>query len=98
LYHSKYGFPSWDPQSTEFDAKRYWRGPIWCIINYLLCVGFNNIHEKELSNNIKKNTIKLIETFGFFEYFDPYSGKGYGGDNFTWTAAIYLVFKNSDIV
>lgn len=96
LYHSKYGFPSWDPRSVEFDSKRYWRGPIWCIINYLLYVGFNNIHEVELSKKIKSHTIELIEKFGFFEYFDPNNGRGYGGDNFSWTAAMYLVFKQDD--
>jgi hypothetical protein len=25
-----------------------------------------------------------------FEYFDPLTGKGLGGDNFSWTAAIFL--------
>ena len=36
----------------------------------------------------------MIENNGFFEYFDPYEGRGYGGDNFSWTAAVYLIFKN----
>ena len=96
LKHSTYGFPSWDPTSIEFDQKKYWRGPVWCIINYLLCLGFTNIQEYELAKKIKTTTIELIDTNGFFEYFDPLNGKGYGGNNFSWTAAMYLVLKNDN--
>ena len=32
----------------------------------------------------------LIEENGMAEYFDPLAGKGLGGMNFSWTAAIYL--------
>lgn len=95
---SKYGFPSWDPSNYKFNKHCYWRGPIWCIINFLLCIGFLNKKEMELYNNIKKHTIQLIENEGFCEYYDPLSGKGYGGKNFSWTAAIYLCFKNNNIV
>ena len=100
LFYTNYGvsFPSWDPCDSNFDNKRYWRGPVWCIINFLLLIGFKDQNEIELSNKIKKNTINLIEKYGFFEYYDPYSGKGYGGDNFSWTAAVYLVLKNELLV
>ena len=32
----------------------------------------------------------MIEENGMAEYFDPLIGKGLGGMNFSWTAAIYL--------
>ena len=94
LYFSKYGFPSYDPFKKEFNSKKYWRGPVWCIINFMLTIGFYQINQIELGNKIKQNTLDLIEKNGFFEYFDPYHGKGYGGDNFSWTAATYLIFKS----
>ena len=94
LYFSRYGFPSYDPFKEEFNPKKYWRGPVWCIINFMLTLGFSHIHQIELANKIRKNTLQLIEDNGFFEYFDPYYGKGYGGNNFSWTAAIYLIFKS----
>ena len=37
--------------------------------------------------------MRLIEKSGFYEYFDPISGDGHGGRNFTWTAAIYLIWS-----
>ena len=94
LYFSKYGFPSYDPFSKDFNQKKYWRGPVWCIINFMLAIGFAHIREIDLAQKIKSHTIKLIEDNGFFEYYDPHLGVGYGGDNFSWTAATYLVFKN----
>ena len=95
---SKFGFPSCDPSDNKFDSKRYWRGPVWCIINFLLTIGFVNVRDLELANKIKSNTIQLIEDNGFFEYYDPMNGEGYGGNNFTWTAAVYLVFKNNLLI
>jgi hypothetical protein len=97
LRHCNYLFPSWDPSSSKFDKKKYWRGPIWCIINYLLLNGFNNIGDTYLANKIRESTIKLIDRNGFFEYYDPINGKGYGGNNFTWTAAIYLILKEETL-
>ena len=94
LYATKYGFPSYDPNQTRFDTKKYWRGPVWCIINFMLSIGFANSHQIELGQKIKQNTINMIEKHDFFEYFDPYEGRGYGGRNFSWTAAVYLIFKH----
>jgi len=98
LFYTKYGFPSYDPLQTRFNQKKYWRGPIWCIINFMLSIGFINTREIELAKKIKDNTLQLIENQGFYEYFDPYTGDGCGGKNFSWTAAIYLVFKNGMFV
>lgn len=98
LHFTNYGFPSYDPHQKRFNNKKYWRGPIWCIINFMLSIGFTNCNESQLSNKIKYNTIKLIEQNGFFEYFDPHVGRGYGGENFSWTAAIYLIFKNDLLI
>ena len=34
---------------------------------------------------------KLIYSGGFMEYFNPITGEGLGGNDFTWTAAMWLV-------
>jgi alpha,alpha-trehalase len=34
--------------------------------------------------------LRLPDRSGFYEYFDPMTGEGLGGPDFTWTAAIYL--------
>jgi hypothetical protein len=47
----------------------------------------------------------LIETVGFYEYFNPAPNQqvgkqdiGLGGHNFSWTSAIYLDFKNNTVI
>ena len=85
-----YGMPSLDPHHHSFESKRYWRGPIWCVMNYMIAIGLEEEGENRLAKKIKDDTMKLIESHGMAEYFDPYSGKGLGGKDFSWTAAIYL--------
>ena len=89
-----YGFPSMNPNNKNFDRKKYWKGPIWCIMNFMISIGLANIGKVEYSKLIKKQTIDLIENNGFHEYYDPFTGEGYGGEDFSWTASIYLIFKN----
>jgi hypothetical protein len=88
------GVPSTAPFSSDFESKRYWRGPVWAIINWLIADGLRKNHLIELATIIEGNTINVIERTGFCEYFDPITGEGLGGDTFSWTAAAYLVLRN----
>ncbi len=89
-----YAVPSFDPTSTKFDGKRYWRGPVWAVINSLIGRGLAETGHTKLAVRVRNDTRKLIETAGFFEYFDPQTGAGAGGGNFTWTAATWLVWAS----
>ena len=91
---SEYIVPSISSNHPKFDSRKYWRGPIWCIINFFLYIGFIKIN-KNLSILISQNTIKLIENDDFYEYFDPINGKGCGCNNFSWTSSIYILLKNN---
>ena len=94
LYYTKYGFPSWDPNHIDFHSKNRWKGPIWCIINFLLTLGFKQNGLTTLSDKLNIHTKLLIENNDFFEYFNPYSGFGYGNTHHSGTAAMYLLFTN----
>lgn len=73
--------------------KRYWRGPVWAVINWLIADGlrFNNVEKK--ARELEQQTVHAMEKNGFCEYFDPTTGAGLGGDQFSWTAATYLVMN-----
>ncbi|CAF1390689.1 unnamed protein product [Adineta steineri] len=88
------GIPSTAPFSSDFESKRYWRGPVWAIINWLITDGLRKNHLIELATIIEGNTINVIERAGFCEYFDPLTGEGLGGNTFSWTAAAYLVLRH----
>lgn len=85
-----YGVPSYDPDHPAFESMRYWRGPVWGILNYMIATGFAEIGATERAERIRKDTVALIEKSGFAEYFDPISGQGAGGNSFSWTSAIWL--------
>lgn len=90
-----YGFPSWDPRDDKFESKRYWRGPVWAMANYMIVQGLTECGELGLAERIRLDTLRLIKKSGFFEYFDPITGDGHGGTDFTWTAAIYLAWSRA---
>ena len=85
----KYGIPSLDTRNESFDAKRYWRGPVWPMFNNLIAMGLDEMGMQE-GAILRQSTADLIMEHGFSEYFDPLDGTPAGGKTFTWTAAIWL--------
>jgi hypothetical protein len=84
--------PSHDPLDPRFEAKRYWRGPVWLVVNYMIADGLVRAGETATADAIIEASLRLIGESGFAEYYDPHSGEPLGGGNFTWTAAMVLEF------
>ncbi|WP_025771402.1 amylo-alpha-1,6-glucosidase [Thioalkalivibrio sp. HK1] len=93
-----YLIPSHDPTSGAFESSRYWRGPVWLIVNYMIRNGLIRIEEHDLARRIERDSLRLVEKSGFGEYYDPIDGNPCGGSDFTWTAAmtIELLMKNDN--
>ncbi|RLD18604.1 MAG: glycoside hydrolase [Bacteroidetes bacterium] len=92
---------SFDTTSDKYNPVKYWRGPVWINLNWILYYGLKKYGFQDLALQIKNDSIELVEKVGFYEYFDPRkeiyrSGdcKGYGGRNFSWTAALILDLLN----
>lgn len=65
-----------------------WRGPTWALPNWFL---FKLLNKKGLTreaDKLKKSVKNLIEKSGFREYYNPFTGEGYGEKNFTWSGLI----------
>lgn len=88
----RYIVASHDPADPRFEGKRYWRGPIWLVVNYLIFDGLRAAGETDLANRVLQSSLELIEQSGFAEYYDPHTGEPCGGGRFTWTAAMVLEF------
>lgn len=88
--------PSFDPDHWIFDPKKYWKGPVWPQMNWLLYQGLRRYGFHGTANKLKWDFLDLVNKLGFHEYFDPRRSvadqldHGYGGDNFSWTAAVVL--------
>lgn len=94
LSRARFAVPSHDPADPRFDGLRYWRGPAWLVVNYLLVDGLMRAGEAELANRIVESSLELAGGGDLSEYYDPQTGRGLGGGEFTWTAAMVLEFLN----
>ncbi len=94
---ASFGVPSYDPRSPLFDHVRYWRGPVWAIVNWMIAQGVREAGRPDLAEAVRTDTARLIRTSGFAEYFSPVDGQGCGGGTFSWTAAIWLAWELSSI-
>jgi len=89
---TKFLVPSHDPEDARFDGRRYWRGPTWLIVNYMIADGLRQRGLGSVSQKIEDASIQLIAHSGFAEYYDPQTGEPCGGKSFTWTAAMVIEF------
>ena len=90
LNAATYGLASYDPDAKGFEPLRYWRGPTWPIMNYLVGSGMEEQGVTDLAARIRSDTARLMQQNGFAEYYDPHTGAPAGGGTFTWTAAVWL--------
>lgn len=89
---TRYRVASHPPTDPRYDGKRYWRGPVWLVVNYMIADGLARAGQDAASARITAASLDLIRAGGFAEYYDPQTGEACGGARFTWTAAMVLEF------
>jgi hypothetical protein len=91
-FHSAegWGVATTDLTGPDFDRRRYWRGPIWVNLNWLLARGLRQHGLTAQADALDATTLRLVAKPGMREYFDPLSGDGRGVHDFSWTAALVM--------
>ena len=87
---------SLSPADPGFQPTRYWRGPVWPILNWVLQRGLERYGYRERAAQVRQAVVDLSRSAGFWEHFDPLTGKGHGGAQFAWTAALVLDLLQDD--
>lgn len=87
---SSYAIASTDPRESKYEPQRYWRGPVWLHINWMIALGLEYNGQLDTALKVKDKTNTLFRENKFFEYFNAETGEGCGGDDFSWTAAIAM--------
>ncbi|MEV4646713.1 hypothetical protein [Saccharopolyspora sp. NPDC049357] len=82
--------PSFDLTDPLHDASRYWRGPAWFNIGWLLRRGLARHGATDLAEVLRGGMLNTATRSGFREYVDPTTGEGRGAHHFSWTAAVVL--------
>ncbi|WP_106128217.1 MGH1-like glycoside hydrolase domain-containing protein [Pseudosporangium ferrugineum] len=82
--------PSYDRTAPGFDTLRYWRGPIWINVNWLLRRGMLVHGYRGEAEDLREAMVRLVHDSGHYEYFHPETGAGIGAPMFSWTAALSL--------
>ena len=69
-------------------------------MNWMVYKGLKNYGFEETARIAKSDLIELVSTLGFYEYFESQKSKansltkGYGGNNFSWTASSIIDLIN----
>lgn len=92
MHSATYLLPSLEAGSRAYDHRRYWRGPVWLVVSYMVAKGLAEQGHADWAERIREDSARLIETSGFYESFSPETGEGSGGPDFSWTAAMWLAW------
>ena len=88
--------PSYDRCAPDLEPERYWRGPVWVNMNWLLWRGLTQHGHPALAAALRRATVDLVRRSGCYEYFHPHTGQGIGTPEFSWTAALTLDLLATD--
>ncbi|WP_007506917.1 amylo-alpha-1,6-glucosidase [Pseudofrankia saprophytica] len=87
----RYGPASLAFDAPAFDPGRYWRGPVWPMVNWLLVDGLTRAGRVAEARRLREETIELVTRSGKpYEYYSPVDGGGHGAPDFAPTAAVFL--------
>ena len=95
---TQFGQSSWDPDAAMFESQRYWCGPLWCQMNYMIARGLGEHGYAEKAEKMRLDLQVVIKQSGFYECFDPLSGAGCIGRDFSWTAALWLAWASDSLI
>lgn len=86
--------PTYSLLAEDADFKKYWRGPVWINMNWLLCHGLLRYDMEDMAERVRQHSLELLEKYGIYEYFDPRKGveeeAACGAHAFSWSAALCI--------
>ncbi|MEM7275009.1 MAG: hypothetical protein AAF547_18145 [Actinomycetota bacterium] len=79
-----------DRSTPTYDPDRYWRGPAWPQLSYLLMVAAARAGLDDEADRLAAALVAGATTSGFAEYWNPESGKGLGARPQSWAGVAVL--------
>ena len=98
-FAAPYPVPSAPLNSSYFNPHRYWQGPTWVNVNWLIIDGLKRNGEPEEAEWLRKKTVEMVQKnaaeYGFHEYYSPLDASVAGAPDFSWTAALIIDLLNA---
>jgi hypothetical protein len=88
--------PSYDMTAPGFEPARYWRGPSWFNMAWLMIQALRARSLPAEAAALSAHTRRVAVSEGFPEYVDPLTGAAHGTRSFSWTAALSLDLERDD--
>lgn len=88
--------PSTSPVSAAFDARRYWRGPVWPVIGWLFGWALGRRGYGAAAGIQRSAGLRFVADGSFGEYYEPFTGEQLGSIDQSWTAAVTLDWLADD--
>ncbi len=88
-FSTPYGIPTISLSDSNFNLDSIWpwpnwRGPVWFASNWMIIKGLRRYGYQDEADALKHQSRQLIEKSGFREFYNPFSGEGYGAKDFIW--------------
>jgi putative isomerase len=88
-------FPTVSKDNPHFDARHYWRGPVWLDQLYFALEGLDRYGERDkaiaLSKALYQRGIGIMGTAPIHENYHPLTGEPLHATNFSWSASVLLL-------
>lgn len=82
------GFTPTESVTEPAELHPNWRGPIWMATNWMICRGLKKYGFTHEATILAQKSKQLILNGGLREYYSPYTGKGMGAKQFTWSGLV----------
>ncbi len=98
-FQTPHPIPSLAQNQAAFnpEASMYiWRGPTWIVNNWFMHKYLVHKKHNDKAKTLMESMLRLIEKSGFREYYNPFTGEGYGAKDFTWAGLILDMMKSDE--
>jgi len=93
-FTTEFGLATERPDSPQYLADGYWRGPIWAPSTLLIAFGLSDLGKKPMARQISERFCRLCAQSGFAENFDALTGQGLRDPAYTWTASVFTILAH----
>ncbi|PCI36903.1 MAG: hypothetical protein COB53_08135 [Elusimicrobia bacterium] len=84
-FRGESGVPSVSFSDPTFNPECYWRGPVWINLQWMIVNGLIRSQKFDLASDLSARSQNLVAEQGYWEYYDPFNGKGLGASHFSWS-------------